>query len=559
MNYYAKKTAVQCIISISLLAFTTCNTVIPDDGGTQTGNPALAGVVYNQDGTRAANAKVRIARWNADPQAGNVIADSTVSNDTGGYAIDSLITDTFNLLASSGVFLGYEDSITVKSDSTTLAPPCTLKATGSVTGVVQLQQGDNATTVLILFMGTNIIHTIDNAAGNFTIPDLAEGHYRVHIFTTLDEYLPKDVILTVTAGIDDTLPAPIVLDYTGIPVPQGLRIEYDTMMQIVKLYWNTPTTGRPMQSYNVYRRNIDSNTVLARINASPVTDTTFTDSTGMQDMTYEYQVAVVDTSASEGVKSVGVAINFLSAYVLVDSVGTGLFQGYQVLKISQSGQIYVADIEGSSWKMYVFDSTLSLIRTIDSPTVRYPGSFDLDSAGNIFLINLDGVFKLDSACIILDTISTWNNAENKTLRLYNGSVFIASGEVRKYTTDGTLFDSTSLIGADGLTILRDTVFVGGLNAQLRLLDTSLVALGSWQVAFKENEIAWGLAKDEQNNIFILGYNSNPDVFTILFYDSNRNYKGKMSIESLSRIEVRNDKLFLSSLTSTGQIKVYQLR
>ncbi len=141
------------LVSGCILQLMHCGLVGPDGGNSS--QVGLTGIVYNHDGTRAANAKVIIARWNQSPQVAGVIVDSAVTNDTGGYKIDSLAADTFNLLARSGNQLGYKDSIRVKSDSLTLAPPCTLNAPGSVRGVVRLQPNDNSTNVFILFMGTN--------------------------------------------------------------------------------------------------------------------------------------------------------------------------------------------------------------------------------------------------------------------------------------------------------------------------------------------------------------------------------------------------------------------
>ena len=99
----------------------------------------------------------------------------------------------------------------------------------------------------------------------------------------------------VTAGKIDTLSSPIVMQYTGIPVPAGLKIQYDSMKEIVTLVWNRPTTGSPIKGYQVLRKNAAYNVLPAAINAQIVTDTTYKDSTGVQDSSYEYYVAAVDT------------------------------------------------------------------------------------------------------------------------------------------------------------------------------------------------------------------------------------------------------------------------
>ena len=103
----------------------------------------------------------------------------------------------------------------------------------------------------------------------------------------------------------------------------GLKIVYDTLKQIVNLIWDKPINGRKVKGYNIYRRNVDSNTTIAAINLHLVTDTVYSDSTGTQDQTYEYSVAVMDTNNSEGVKSATVNIIMKSPFDLIDSIGGG--------------------------------------------------------------------------------------------------------------------------------------------------------------------------------------------------------------------------------------------
>jgi hypothetical protein len=95
----------------------------------------------------------------------------------------------------------------------------------------------------------------------------------------------------------------------GIPIPWGLWISYDTLKQIATLRWFKEDTNI-VKSYNIYERDVDSNTVLTRINASPVIDTIYYDSTGISGITYEYRVAAVDSSGHEGVKSAGASVKW---------------------------------------------------------------------------------------------------------------------------------------------------------------------------------------------------------------------------------------------------------
>jgi hypothetical protein len=414
------------LLASTILPVFYCGLNPPDAGNSsQVGNPALAGVVYNQNGTRAANAKVRIARWNTSPQDSNVVADSTVTNDTGGYAIDSLAADTFNLLASSGSFLGYKDSIDVKSDTTTLAPPCTLKATGSVSGVVRLEPGDNSTNVYILFMGTNTFVTPNDSIGNFIAANLAEGRYKVKIITTLPDYDPMDTSFTITAGVDAVLPDTLRLHYTGIPVARGLRIVYDTMKQIVTLIWDKPTTGVPLSGYNIYRKHQDSTQILLRGNWQ---DTVYHDSTGIQDIMYEYRVAAVDTNTSEGTRSGGVNVTVVSAFTIVDSIANGSGTNY-----GQFGYLVHAVMD-SSKNFYIIDTKNKWLQKIDSTgqfvfkfaSLQYPRGITIDDL-NIALYISDSQRRLIIKLTLGgDTINSWQPVNVPSGMIYNaGKLYVA--------------------------------------------------------------------------------------------------------------------------------------
>jgi len=349
------------LVAAALLLLECSNSPVASGSGSTT----ETAMIYNPGGSPAVGAKVRFYPVNHVPKAGLPKAaasiDSATTDKNGNFTV-TLDTGTYNMLVSGDSGLSYQDSITIKRD-TTRVPEDTLGAPGSIKGVVRLQPGDDARTVFILFMGTNTWGTPDDSTGKFTVASMAEGTYRVRILTTLDLYTPKDTVLSFTTGKVDTLPNDIVLQYTGIPVPSGMRISYDTLKQIVKLIWNKPVTGRPVKGFNVYRMNVDSNTTLAAINSHLVTDTTYSDSTGVQDLTFEYRVATVDTNGTEGVKSAGISILIASAFQLATEIGNGVgtgvgkFGNLQDIVVGSTGNIYAADANAIHNKIWVFDTT----------------------------------------------------------------------------------------------------------------------------------------------------------------------------------------------------------
>jgi hypothetical protein len=445
--------------------------------GTQTGNPNVTAMLYNPDGSPAAQAKVCFYRHGDDPRNSHVV-DSTYTDNNGNYKKD-LDTGTYNILATLDANATFQDSIVVAEHDTARPPADTLRSLGSISGKIELQGADDPRTVFILFLGSNTFTRPTDLLGNFTATNMAKGRYQVTLLTTLDNYEVMDTSFVITAGRDSVIPQPIVMKYTGIPVPKGLRIEYDTMKQIVTLCWNTPTTGRPISSYNVYRRNVDSNTVLAQINTSPVMDTNFTDSTGVQDMTYEYQVAVVDTSASEGVKSAAVQVTVVSAFQFIKNFGTagsgtGQSIGLADIAVDAQGNYWTVDYNQN--KVMRFDSTGSFISewvaTGFTIGLHDPVGMDIDSQKNIYLSGWNGssvqkydssgnlLLRIDSSGILIFDVSVDENG-------YIYFSFANSGGtanyISKYYPDGT-FNKSWPVAANSLSnallVRKDRVYCG---------------------------------------------------------------------------------------------------
>ena len=339
------------VAASTVFALLHCSSPLAGNGS-GIGNGVVASMLHNPGGSPAKNAKVVFYPVNYNPHTGGLgktataaTPDSTTTDNNGNYTI-TLDTGSYNVLANGDSGLAYQDSITTIKGDTVKPPPDTLKPAGTIQGIIQMQPGDDPRTVFILFMGTHTFTMPVDIAGNFTTDNMAAGTYSVRIITTTPNYKVLDTNLSVIAGTVNVLPAPIVLQYTGIPVPTGLKITYDTMKQIVTLIWNKPINGRIVQSYTIYRKLSDSaNFVNIK---GGVTDTTYNDSTGVQDMTYEYRVAVVDTNASEGTKSAAVSVTILPALQFVKNVGssgsgTGQYAAPVASCITPQNELLVVD------------------------------------------------------------------------------------------------------------------------------------------------------------------------------------------------------------------------
>ncbi|MBN2188240.1 MAG: hypothetical protein JW699_02205 [Chitinispirillaceae bacterium] len=259
-------------------------------------------MLYNPGGSPAVNAKVCFFPNDFNPQTGqgSGAADSTTTDANGNYAI-TLDSGTYNILADGDSGLAFQDSVKAMRGSTVHPSACTLKTPGTIRGVVQLEQGGDPRTVIILFMGTHSYTTAD-AAGNFTSEHMAKGEYRVRFLTTLSDYEVLDTELTVISGTLNVLPQPIVLKYTGIPTPENLIVTYDTLNETVILSWDLPDTAL-ISGYNVYRSIRGYNFSLVTPMPLPETQTVFYDTGVAVGNVYEYRV-VSRTSSGEQSKMI---------------------------------------------------------------------------------------------------------------------------------------------------------------------------------------------------------------------------------------------------------------
>ena len=385
---------------ITVLAIPLCiiKCIISDPiaGGTETGD--AVGILYNPNGSRAANAKVRAIPVDHNPitklQNRITAIDSTFTNDSGEYSFDSLPEGYYNIFGDGASGLSYNDSFFVFDDTANAFPDDTLGNPGTLRGVVRLQPGDDSRTVIILVFGTKIWEAPTDSIGNFALVNMPEGSYHVRFLTTLDDYDPLDTNLMIRSGMDDTLSDTLHLPYTGIPIPTGLTLIYDTLKQIVTLNWDECDTSL-VKGYNVYRKQSDSDFV--KINVSLITENTHSDSSVIQNESYEYKITAVDNGDNEGKKSEGVVVVVESWFELTATYGNGIgtgdgcFDALKAIAVDDSGYIFIVD--ALNYRIQKFDSTGNFItkwgsegnaNTLFGREIR---DIAVDSSGNIFVVD----------------------------------------------------------------------------------------------------------------------------------------------------------------------------
>ncbi|MBN1128390.1 MAG: hypothetical protein JXA71_05355 [Chitinispirillaceae bacterium] len=359
------------IIVTAIVTQFYCASLNPEGGnGSGVGNGMIAGVMYNPDGSRAKNATVQAVPADYNPFGGlgktGVVSriKSTTTDDTGGFVIDSLPEQVFNVFGSDNANRLLIDSVRISKQAPAILPPDTLRAPGAVNGIIRLLPEHDSRSVIIIVIGTTVWTAPEDSAGNFKLHDMAKGRYRVRFLTAQQGYLPLDTMVYVNAGSIDSLADTLRLKFTGIPVPQGFRAAYDTLKQLVALAWNKADPAL-VSGYALYRSNFDSNGVAAVIYKGMVNDTLYIDSTALQDMRYEYRVAAVNGLGEEGSKSRGVTVTIAGIFTVVDSMvkGDGALPGqfgYMTrISLDSAGNMYITDTKNN--RLQKFDSAGNFI------------------------------------------------------------------------------------------------------------------------------------------------------------------------------------------------------
>jgi hypothetical protein len=395
-------------LSVLLFALTfRCAPLSGDGNGSNVGN--ARGILYNADGTRARFAKVQAVPADFRPGPSGGVGKigspteivSTYTDDTGGYVFDSLPENIYNILGSGGFDAGdtqrtYIDSVASDGKTEVAIPQDTLRAPGTLHGMARLQQGDDNTKVLVLVMGTSSWTAPEDTSGSFRLSALARGRYHVRLMPMLPNYESLDTTLSVKEGQDLPLSNPLRLKYTGIPTPAGLAVLYDTLMQKVALRWNTSSADFELW-YNVYRKNLDSNSARIIINASPIADTIFTDTSAAQDMTYEYSVVAVNTNNEEGAKSRPVSVTITGLFSIADSIiaPPEQFGFLASIAIDRGGNRYVADTRYKRLQKFTPNGAIAVLTN----TLSSPSDLFMAEDGRLFVTeySLKQIISFDSA------------------------------------------------------------------------------------------------------------------------------------------------------------------
>ncbi len=529
------------LLSVGLLLFLVYCGKNPTmvGSGLETQNALVMGHIYKGN-SPAIGAKVFFVPvgHNPNPAAlGKALAstDTVTTGSTGTYGTNDLDSGTYNVFGqdNSGN-LSLIDSVHVTGDSQ-VVPPDTLKLPGSLAGFIKMQGRDDPASVLIMPFGTFIKPDPTPSTGAFSLSNLAEGWYSIRFMSILDRYEKLDTTFEIKAGQPLILPDSIRLPLK-IPTPTGLKVFYDTLRQIVTLSWDKMDTSR-VKGYNVYRQRIDTSEV--KLNALPLANPFYVDSTGIQGQTYIYSVVAVDFEDKPGIRTTGDSIKITGLFTLLQTWGTlgtgpGQMNGPMAIATDNQGLLYVADANNN--RIQVFDNTGHYMTEFGNSILSQP--CDIAVYDSFLFIATYSNKKVYTFSLHGDSLSEFNLANNASfphITVDSSNIYIIPNasydSVQIYDRTGSLLRAFPLQGDYwwGIHAIGDRLFIfNGRDTLIQVFTVTGVPQGAMVLGPGRYPVALTEIGD---TVFVLNggkYKSGVGVtgIEVLVYNSSNQYLGR---------------------------------
>jgi YVTN family beta-propeller protein len=199
---------------------------------------------------------------------------------------------------------------------------------------------------------------------------------------------------------------------------------------------------------------------------------------------------VVDTTATEGVKSPGVNVQIKSSFTYVDSIGKGIgIQNGQFTEITGITVLSNGSIVALDWNQnwaQIFDSTGAFITRFTG--LLNPFALTKDDSDNIFILEQSGVGSVQKFSDTGALTKTWTVGQNcRGVKHVGNKIYVASRSPNALLVINTSNDSVSqaiLPGIDPYGIDFDnnskTLFiVDNVGNRIVQIDTAGQVMNSW--------------------------------------------------------------------------------
>lgn len=224
------------IIVVSILFLFGCT---PNGGitgtGSQAGNGRVACVIYNEDGSPAAGATIRLRSRDfiakRDTSTTDTVSRNAFTDKNGAFTLDSVDSGSYFIEINDGnshaVLLTCDMTST---DTLVKLPKATLLPTGIIKGTLT-SGSDDSSSLSILIYGLERSGLYDSSTGEFFIYDVPSGKYTIRILANSGKFKPVEIS-------NITLPSDRITDVGDIDF-----IRQSTWKHSQKIYINTSSTG----------------------------------------------------------------------------------------------------------------------------------------------------------------------------------------------------------------------------------------------------------------------------------------------------------------------------
>ncbi len=203
--------------------------------GSQAGNGRIACIIFNEDGSPAVGASIRLRSRDFIPDQDSNFVDTvsrnTVTDKNGAFTIDSVDSGSYFIEINDGNSHAVLLSCEMTNDDTILKlPEATLLPTGTIRGTFSTKP-DGSKALSIQIYGLERSGVYDSSSGEFFIKDVPGGRYTIRIHATSGIYKPIE-IQNVTLSPDNI---------TNVGIIDFIR--QSTWSHSQKVYINTTSTG----------------------------------------------------------------------------------------------------------------------------------------------------------------------------------------------------------------------------------------------------------------------------------------------------------------------------
>lgn len=227
--------------------------------------------------------------------------DSTVCNTDGRFGFTVGEPGSYNLLARGSSGCSMRKALALGGTSPVDLTAQVLVEPGSLTGSLRLQGTADNSSIIILFLGTNLFVAPSDSSGRFAVAKLAPGQYTLSIITTEKGYAPVETTVTVNSGAVTVVPA-IELTKKTTPVVTGFSVTYDPAMMTATMHWQPLDTGL-VSGYRIYcNRSLNLEPVACL--ADTCTGISF-DLVNSSSDSLTYHISAIDGSGVEGPAATG--------------------------------------------------------------------------------------------------------------------------------------------------------------------------------------------------------------------------------------------------------------